>query len=235
MIYVLSDIHGHEGRFDSVLRQIDLHPDDTLYILGDVIDRHPDGIRILRRIMCQPNIKMILGNHEHMMLQALYHESNNVQLNGRLLRLWYRNGGKVTHDYLKHIRKSIRSEIFSYLDSLPVNTSIEVNGRKYLLTHAAPADLFPQHSRKYADEREFAVWWRHITEVAPNDNHTVIFGHTGTHHFQTDDPLKIWHGDHIIGIDCGSAFLGGGDPWTGMIGRLGCLRLDDFKEFYSEE
>lgn len=37
MIYVLSDIHGHEGRFDSVLRQIDLHPDDTLYIIGKTI------------------------------------------------------------------------------------------------------------------------------------------------------------------------------------------------------
>lgn len=61
MIYVSSDIHSHEGRFDSVLRQIVLQPDNTLYILSDVIDRHPDGIRILRRVMRQPNIKMMGG------------------------------------------------------------------------------------------------------------------------------------------------------------------------------
>lgn len=44
MIYVLSDIHGHEDRFNSILRQIHLH------ILGDVIDRGPSGIRLLRNI-----------------------------------------------------------------------------------------------------------------------------------------------------------------------------------------
>jgi len=35
--------------------------------------------------------------------------------------LWYRNGGQITHDYLKHIRKTIRQEIFEYLEKLPVN------------------------------------------------------------------------------------------------------------------
>ena len=48
MIYVLSDIHGQSRRFHSILSQIDLKDEDTLYILGDVIDRNPDGIRILR-------------------------------------------------------------------------------------------------------------------------------------------------------------------------------------------
>ena len=59
MVYVLSDIHGNERRFHSILKQINLQPEDTLYILGDVIDRHPDGIRILRKIMAMPNAKMI--------------------------------------------------------------------------------------------------------------------------------------------------------------------------------
>ena len=70
MIYVMSDIHGNSKRFDSVLKQINLQPEDTLYILGDVVDRYPDGIRILRRIMKMPNVKMLLGNHEYMMLES---------------------------------------------------------------------------------------------------------------------------------------------------------------------
>ena len=57
MIYVMSDIHGNSKRFDSILNQINLQPEDTLYILGDVVDRYPDGIRILRRIMKMPNVK----------------------------------------------------------------------------------------------------------------------------------------------------------------------------------
>ena len=35
MTYVLSDIHGNMENFKSILKQIDLQPDDTLYILGD--------------------------------------------------------------------------------------------------------------------------------------------------------------------------------------------------------
>ena len=50
MIYVMSDIHGQKRRFDSVMRQIGLRAEDTLYVLGDVIDRNPDGIGILRRM-----------------------------------------------------------------------------------------------------------------------------------------------------------------------------------------
>lgn len=51
MIYVMSDIHGNKRRFESILEQIALRDEDTLYILGDVIDRHPDGIELLQRIM----------------------------------------------------------------------------------------------------------------------------------------------------------------------------------------
>ena len=38
--YVLSDIHGNERRFNAVMEQIDLQPEDTLYVLGDAIDRN---------------------------------------------------------------------------------------------------------------------------------------------------------------------------------------------------
>ena len=39
MIYVMSDIHGNSRRFNSIMEQIQLKETDTLYILGDVIDR----------------------------------------------------------------------------------------------------------------------------------------------------------------------------------------------------
>ena len=52
MIYVMSDIHGQKRRFDSVMRQIGLRAEDTLYVLGDVIDRNPDGIGIELHPIC---------------------------------------------------------------------------------------------------------------------------------------------------------------------------------------
>ena len=123
MTYVLSDIHGNLRRFESIMAQINLQPDDTLYVLGDVIDRYPDGIKILRRIMQMPNAKMLIGNHEYMMLKAIGHckdvaeEKENT--NWRQRKIWYRNGGMVTHEQLKHYRKDIRAEIFNFIRQLP--------------------------------------------------------------------------------------------------------------------
>ena len=133
MKYVIADIHGNERRFNSILKQINLQSEDTLYVLGDVIDRYPGGIRILRRIMSMPNVEMLLGNHEYMMLRALGHPYDPYDTTSELIRedateLWYHNGGKVTHDFWKHIRKSLRTEIIQYLQTLPLNIDIEING-----------------------------------------------------------------------------------------------------------
>ena len=55
MHYVLSDIHGNQEAFDAMLSIIDLHPEDHLYILGDVIDRGMHGIELLQRIRAMQN------------------------------------------------------------------------------------------------------------------------------------------------------------------------------------
>lgn len=186
------------------------------------------------------NVVMLLGNHEYMMLDALYNIPDEEDgyadyLREKRLNLWYRNGGDVTHRYLKHIRKSVRQEILEYLDKLPVNIEIMVNGQKYLLTHAAPEDEYLNSSMKHRDGREFAVWHRYRSHDRGPDDYTVIFGHTPTTEHQLAKPATIWNGRNLIDIDCGAAYEEI-DVWGIVIKtRLACLRLDDMKEFYSEE
>ena len=232
MIYVLSDIHGNERRFDSVMKQINLQPEDTLYVLGDVIDRHPGGIRILRRIMAMPNAEMILGNHEYMMLRALGQPYDDNWDDGRALAHWYRNGGKVTHDHFKRIRKAQRSEIMGYLLSLPLSVDITVNGKAYKLVHGAPVEDFDSDP-KYKNPIHFAVWKRLDGAVPNTGPYTLIFGHTPTQYYQECVPMQIWTDGGRIGIDCGSGYPEDGPE--SAYGRLACLRLDDGKVFYSRE
>jgi serine/threonine protein phosphatase 1 len=230
----MSDIHGNLQRFDSILKQINLQPEDTLYILGDVIDRYPDGIKILKQVMSMPNIKMILGNHEHMMLEALNNPCDNdgpigAWYHERRIILWYRNGGDVTHKQLKHYKKAFQEEMFNFLENLPINIDVEINDKKYKLVHASPIENFEAYSwsrREYKDEREFAVWERWDETMPVPEGCILVFGHTPTCHFQNKEPWSIWKNDEAIGIDCGGAY---------EIGRLSCLRLDDMKEFYSKE
>ena len=236
MTYVMSDIHGNGRRFESIMKQINIQPEDTLYILGDVIDRYPDGIRILRRIMKMPNVKMLLGNHEYMMLEALeeYEELQTEEQNSHdrkgqrspKLYQWYRNGGEVTHRYLQHIRKELRKEICDYLHKLPLNLDVEVNGIKYKLIHASPMEYYQQMISHYSSQKEFCVWKRWKPYHGVPEGITLIFGHTPTCYFHEDESLKIWYGGNAIGIDCGCGYPDG---------RLACLRLEDCKEYYSEE
>ncbi|MCD8146906.1 MAG: metallophosphoesterase [Clostridiales bacterium] len=70
MIYVIGDIHGRLDLFERMLDLISLKEDDTLYILGDCVDRG-GGIAVLQRIMelqKKYNVKMLLGNHEKLFL-----------------------------------------------------------------------------------------------------------------------------------------------------------------------
>lgn len=237
----MSDIHGNSRRFDSVMKKINLLPDDTLYILGDVIDRYPDGIKILRKIMKMPNVKMLLGNHEHMMLCALdteYYKKIYGLKRPMYIHddyLWYRNGGYVTHRYLKHIRLDMRKEVFDYLRNLPLNYDICVNGQKFKLIHGGLTDRFEKYKHSYSNLTEYAVWYR-IDDVSDFDyeDYILVFGHTPTENYSEENPLCIYESNNVIGIDCGSGFPES-DSSQSSQGRLTCLRLNDLKEFYSDE
>ena len=231
MTYVLSDIHGNLRLFREMKERIGLLPEDTLFVLGDVIDRYPDGIDILRELMGMPNVRMIRGNHEEMMLSALTMRVDpddlwSVRMRREALSLWYYNGGRVTHDAMDRLSGAERREVFRYLRSLPSEYRVEVNGAAYLLVHGAPRECCPDGE----DPDEFTVWERIPAGAVMPEGVTVIFGHTPTSEYQDANPLRIWRGERRIGIDCGCGFP---EDWPER-GRLACLRLDDMKEFYAE-
>lgn len=66
--YVISDIHGEYERFMELLEEIELKDTDTLYVLGDVLDRGEHPIKVILKLMEMPNAFCIVGNHEVMAL-----------------------------------------------------------------------------------------------------------------------------------------------------------------------
>ena len=213
MIYCISDIHGEYDRYIAMLEQINLSDDDTLYVLGDVIDRGDRGIDILFDIMERPNVKMLLGNHEYMCLATLG-PNNEIGMRD----VWQHNGGGVTYNDLMYTRPvKDRMKVLRYIESLPDHLDIEVNGRAFHLVHGYPGDNL--HDRIWGRPDPYAG--------APVDGATVIVGHTPTAYLAGDhgEPLRIWHRNGIIDIDCGC-----GNKTEKR--RLACLRLDDMEEFY---
>ena len=101
MIYCISDIHGEYDKFIKMLDLISLKDDDTLYILGDVLDRGPHPIKTLLKIMEMPNAVFIIGNHEYMALEVMKKGFNKVvsadladldKETVDMLLNWYQNG-----------------------------------------------------------------------------------------------------------------------------------------------
>lgn len=213
MVYCMSDIHGEIDRFHKMLEMIHFSDSDTLYIIGDVIDRGAGGIDILRDIIHKPNIVLLRGNHEQMMLDVF--GPNSVYGSKSL---WLNNGGSCTYiDWTSSRDSREKERIIKYLLDTVDHVDVEVNGKKLHLVHGCPGDT--------AEDR---LWKRPEWYMLPFfEDRTVILGHTPTGYFRKHflGEARIYHGDGFIGIDC----------WCGLNypGRkLACLRLDDMAEFY---
>lgn len=70
----IGDIHGCDVALDVLLSRLQPEKDDTVVLLGDVVDRGPNTREVIERLLdLQQTCKLILikGNHEEMMLDSL--------------------------------------------------------------------------------------------------------------------------------------------------------------------
>ena len=111
---------------------------------------------------------------------------------------------------------------------------VKVNGVPYRLVHAAPIELYSERNGRYYSQAHCAVWRRLARHDPIPLNETVIFGHTPTENYRMKNPMAIYHGINRLGIDCGGGYPEAQEEYWPQ-GRLACLRLDDMKEFYSDE
>lgn len=228
MIYIMSDIHGLYDRYRRMLEKIDLKPEDRLYILGDVIDRGPDGIRILSDIMERENVELFLGNHEHMMLTWL-------EGSDRVSWFYPQNGGKVTYGKFMELDDAQRKRIIDYLTcQTTLVKNLEIGGHHYVLSHtSAPFTEKDLYTKDYADDLSAVqdlVW-----NMGPDNTYdlgekegcgkqiTFVSGHIVTHRFDPENRITVMshpNGYTWIDIDCGCA----GGP---AFGYLSCLKIGD--------
>ena len=73
-LYCIGDIQGCGSAFERLLAHIDFSPSrDTAYLLGDLVNRGPDSLAVLRRCMGLGDaVRPLLGNHDLHLLAAAY-------------------------------------------------------------------------------------------------------------------------------------------------------------------
>jgi serine/threonine protein phosphatase 1 len=171
----ITDIHGH---YDAMLQLLDfakLEPSsDLLVVGGDMIDRGPDSGKVLKGIkllqqMYPHNIKVLIGNHEHMMLDFIW---NNDPM-------WKSYGGNESLTSFEQVFTD--GEVENYLlwmDQLP----IVFETGEYVFTHAGinPDNPLDQQGREvlWMNRTEFnktvdLVSLQHLTK-----GRVIVHGHT---------------------------------------------------------
>lgn len=212
MVYCMSDIHGEYERFREMLEKICFSEEDRLFLLGDLIDRGPDSVDLVLDVMSRKNVVFLLGNHEELCLDDLVRHAYDARQ-----RWAWNRGGETRRDLLYRREEHVREAVLKYFEEAEVQLDTEVGGRKFRLVHGYPGET-----------REECLWERPDPDAPPPiPGTTVIVGHTPTVLLtgKEDEPFRIWYGNGLIDIDCGCASRSPNK-------RLGCLRLDDMKEFY---
>lgn len=222
--YVTADLHGERERFHRLMQLIGFSGEDTLYIIGDVIDRGPDGIALLHEILQTPNIVLLMGNHEYMMLQ--YFAPDATELDHRR---WSRNGNAPTLEAFLRLSEVERRSLLDTLGKLPTHLSLTVCGQQFYLVHGFPADSV--HDELWSRPR--------LDTPAPFPYRRVIVGHTNVLHLRPREEadmlaadmeahgqhLRICHAEGFIDLDCGCGY-------ASAIKSMACLRLEDGAEYY---
>jgi len=225
--YVVSDVHGHLADLHGELETAGLvdaegrwtGDDATLWILGDLTDRGPDGIGVIRLVrslqeQVPQQVRVLLGNHEALMIgYRLFPDS-------RFSEVWFINGGHESD------QEALTDDDLAWLRALPAMAS---DGRR-LFVHSDTTDYLEWGSS--LDEVNATV--QRLLGGDDADEHFSVFaGLTSRYDFAREDGAEaaarmletfggetIVHGHSIIGtlVDKPSYAIDG--PITYADGRV---------------
>lgn len=230
-VYATADLHGRLDLFH--LMQAYLKEDDTLYIIGDVIDRGPDSWELFKEVMKDPRCKLLKGNHEDMCFRAMNDAKyGNYQEN---ILDWFTNGGSITFNQILADKNGF--DIYPLMGELITQTTyLNKDNIKVILNHSGfyqdkcfswGQDLLWDRTQYQID---FAKGWRGSEDVV------VVHGHTPiplmikdmqetAWFYQKEEPQyeggAFWYANnHKVNLDTGAC-------WTGIAVMLD---LDTFDE-----
>jgi len=179
--------------------------------------------------MKTPNIRMLMGNHEQMMIYAL----DKKRMDNLYRRLhWYDNGGEHVHAEFRRLPEDEQKKIFKFIFDLPLQEQIKIGEQNFVLVHAglnvsrvskkssiSTANVLPLQTRS-------DMTWIRSTFIKNKalPKSITVFGHTPVRRIEKHISGKVWRDRRYndkIGIDGGCIFGG----------SLLALRLDDMAEF----
>ena len=227
MIYAVSNLHGNYTKFKELLKVISFKDTDIMYVLGDIVDFGDEGLELIGDLSIRYNVYPIVGEHDYMAVKMLSGfekmlksgETPDKKFITQMTE-WTANGGQVTLDAFRTLDAEMREGIIDYLSDMTLYEEVTADGEDYLLVHAGIAGFKEGIDLEDLKPEAFFTEPLDLTKRYFKDR-TVVVGHVPTTE-ENGGNGKIFFGNGSINIDCGEA----------RGGTVGCLRLDDLKEFY---
>lgn len=231
-IFCISDIHGNLKAFEDVLQQVNFNAkQDCLYILGDMIDCGCESVPLLLRIkeMSEENpdnIRVLLGNHELLMLSTLIYNNSYASY------CWTANRGTETMEQFFRLSAVQKLQLLQWLKGLPVSIETE----DYIFTHSTiayePREMDNNLRIMFMDWNYSVVHkiWKRVvpSELGKYTNKILVSGHTITHEYHDSYDIYFDLQNGYINIDCGAKCLGK-SKYKGDY-KLGVLELSTLED-----
>ncbi len=227
MIYAVSNLHGNYEKFKELLKLISFKETDIMYVLGDIVDFGEESMELVGDLSVRYNVYPIVGEHDYMAVKMLSGfekmlksgETPDKKFIAKMTE-WTQDGGQVTLEAFRTLDAEMREGIIDYLSDMTLYEEVTAGGRDYILVHAGIAGFKKGIDLDTLEPEAFFTEALDMQKQYFADK-TVVVGHNPTTE-ENGGNGKIFFGNGSINIDCGEA----------RGGRIGCIRLDDLKEFY---
>ena len=223
MDYCISDIHGYYDLFCRLLDKIRFGGGDRLYVLGDMIDKGPDSIRLAKLLFSMPNVHCIAGNHEYDFLKyyrALMRQTEDYDRVFESLCEYFPDGRLLDWDTVDR---------FDFLpfyvetdDFIGVHAGIPVyNGELLPVSRATCEQLV--YDRRFKD-----------ADVLPQNAKCVFYGHTPVRYLTGEDEILFYPRPGAPRVSRAVADYCKVHLDTGVFfgGVLGCVAVGSCRCFY---
>ncbi len=179
---VFGDIHGCHEEWQALMDKLKVTAKDQLVTVGDLCSKGPSTRKTLDIAMKLPNLKCVMGNHDHSLLM---HWKNNT------LR-------EITREHQKAVVEELGKDIDRYMgfiDKWPAYLELD----ECIVVHAGirpDVPLAKQHLgdliklRKLEDEKP---WWEHY-----KGKKLIVHGHWAA--------MGLVVRDNVIGLDTGCVY-----------------------------
>ena len=121
---VIGDVHGCIEELDELLAEV-YHPGDRLVFLGDLVDRGPDSLGVVRRVR-ELGAECVMGNHESKHLRYRKHEAMRKACGKK-------NPMKPFYGDKLKLQESLTVDDWAFLFTLPKYIRL---GKKLMAVHA---------------------------------------------------------------------------------------------------